>query len=63
MLDIYTDFAVNKAAIPVIPGEKSEGERFAGADRTFTIEAIMGDGLCPPIRNLAQLGPEFCQGL
>jgi prolyl-tRNA synthetase len=43
MLDVYTDFAVNEAAIPVIPGEKSEGERFAGADRTFTIEAIMGD--------------------
>ncbi len=43
MLDVYTDFAVNEAAIPVIPGEKSEGERFAGADRTFTIEAMMGD--------------------
>jgi len=43
MLDIYTDFAVNEAAIPVIPGEKSAGERFAGADRTFTIEAMMGD--------------------
>jgi prolyl-tRNA synthetase len=44
MLDIYTDFAVNEAAIPVIPGEKSELERFAGAERTFTIEAMMGDG-------------------
>lgn len=44
MLDIYTDFAVNEAAIPVIPGEKSEMERFAGAERTFTIEAMMGDG-------------------
>ncbi|MCX6045205.1 MAG: proline--tRNA ligase, partial [Chloroflexi bacterium] len=43
MLDVYTDFAVNEAAIPVIPGEKSAGERFAGADRTFTIEAMMGD--------------------
>jgi len=43
MLDIYTDFAVNEAAIPVIPGEKSDGERFAGAERTFTIEAMMGD--------------------
>jgi len=43
MLDVYTDFAVNEAAIPVIPGEKSDGERFAGADRTFTIEAMMGD--------------------
>lgn len=44
MLDVYTDFAVNEAAIPVIPGEKSELERFAGAARTYTIEAMMGDG-------------------
>ena len=43
MLDVYTDFAVNDAAIPVIPGEKSEMERFAGANQTFTIEAMMGD--------------------
>jgi prolyl-tRNA synthetase len=44
MLDIYTDFAVNEAAIPVIPGRKSESERFAGADQTYSIEAMMGDG-------------------
>jgi prolyl-tRNA synthetase len=44
MLDVYTDFAVNEAAIPVIPGEKSEKERFAGAEMTLTIEAMMGDG-------------------
>ncbi len=44
MLDVYTDFAVNEAAIPVIPGEKSERERFAGAEMTLTIEAMMGDG-------------------
>lgn len=44
MLDVYTDFAVNEAAIPVIPGEKSENERFAGAEMTLTIEAMMGDG-------------------
>jgi prolyl-tRNA synthetase len=43
MLDVYTDFAVNQAAVPVIPGEKSELERFAGAVQTFTIEAMMGD--------------------
>jgi prolyl-tRNA synthetase len=43
MLDIYADFAINDAAIPVISGEKSESERFAGADRTFSIEAMMGD--------------------
>ncbi len=44
MLDVYTDFARNEAAIPVIPGEKSENERFAGAEMTLTIEAMMGDG-------------------
>lgn len=44
MLDIYTDFALKEAAVPVIPGEKSENERFAGAERTLTIEAMMGDG-------------------
>jgi prolyl-tRNA synthetase len=43
MLDVYADFAINDAAIPVIAGEKTESERFAGADRTFTIEAMMGD--------------------
>jgi prolyl-tRNA synthetase len=44
MLDVYTDFAINEAAVPVIPGEKSENERFAGAEQTLTIEAMMGDG-------------------
>ncbi len=44
MLDVYTDFAVNEAAIPVIPGEKSASEKFAGAKRSFSIEAMMGDG-------------------
>jgi len=43
MLDVYADYAINDAAIPVIAGEKTESERFAGADRTFTIEAMMGD--------------------
>jgi prolyl-tRNA synthetase len=44
MLDVYADFAINEAAIPVISGEKSEAERFAGAEMTLTIEAMMGDG-------------------
>ncbi len=43
MLNVYTDFSVNDAAIPVIPGRKSESERFAGAVRSYTIEAMMGD--------------------
>ena len=44
ILDLYTDFAVNEAAIPVIPGLKSESEKFAGAVRSYTIEAMMKDG-------------------
>jgi prolyl-tRNA synthetase len=43
MLNTYADFAVNEAAIPVIPGVKSEKEKFAGAVRSYTIEAMMGD--------------------
>ncbi len=43
MLDVYTDFAVNDAAIPVIRGRKSESEKFPGAVRSYTIEAMMGD--------------------
>src|SRR5271156_3247349 len=43
-LDLYTEVARDVAALPVIPGEKTPGERFAGAVRTFTIEAMMRDG-------------------
>ncbi|KPL84270.1 proline--tRNA ligase [Thermanaerothrix daxensis] len=43
MLNVYTDFAYNEAAIPVIPGRKSETEKFAGAVQSYTIEAMMGD--------------------
>ena len=43
MLDVYADFAEHYAAIPVIKGEKSVGERFPGADNTFSIEAMMQD--------------------
>src|SRR5246500_364039 len=43
-LDIYQDAAVEKAALATVPGEKTPSERFAGAERTFTIEAMMRDG-------------------
>ena len=43
MLDVYTDFAVNDAAVPVVPGRKSDSERFMGAVDSYTIEAMMGD--------------------
>jgi prolyl-tRNA synthetase len=44
MLEVYADFAVNDGAIPVIPGRKSETEKFAGGVNSYSIEAMMGDG-------------------
>ena len=44
MLGIYTEVARDVAAIPVVPGEKTPGERFAGALATFSIEGMMRDG-------------------
>jgi len=43
MLNVYTEFAIEDAAIPVIPGRKSESEKFAGAVTSYSIEAMMGD--------------------
>ena len=61
MLDIYTDFAVNEAAIPVIPGKKSPSERFAGADATYSIEAMMGDGKALQAGTSHNLGQNFAK--
>jgi prolyl-tRNA synthetase len=44
MLGVYADFAETELALPVIRGEKSAAERFAGADSTYSIEALMPDG-------------------
>ena len=44
MLEVYADFAENFMAIPVIRGIKTPSERFAGADETYCIEALMQDG-------------------
>src|SRR6476660_3630943 len=43
MLDVYATFAEQWMAVPVIKGEKTAGERFPGAERTFSIEAMMQD--------------------
>ena len=43
MLDVYADFAINDAAVPVIKGVKTETEKFAGAVMSTTIEAMMQD--------------------
>ncbi|WP_407494440.1 proline--tRNA ligase [Elizabethkingia anophelis] len=44
MLGVYADFAERFMAIPVVKGYKTESERFAGADETYCIEAMMQDG-------------------
>lgn len=44
MLNVYADFCEEDLAIPVIRGEKTEKEKFAGAVKTYTIEALMHDG-------------------
>ena len=61
MLDIYTDFAINEAAVPVIPGRKSSTERFAGADQTYSIEAMMGDGKALQSGTSHNLGQNFAK--
>jgi prolyl-tRNA synthetase len=43
MLDTYTRFAIDDAAVPIIPGRKSQTEKFAGAVNSYSIEAMMGD--------------------
>ena len=44
MLNVYADFLENVLAIPVIKGQKTEKEKFAGAEATYTVEALMHDG-------------------
>ena len=61
MLDIYTDFAVNKAAVPVIQGRKSETEKFAGAVRSYSIEAMMGDKKALQAGTSHNLGQNFAK--
>jgi prolyl-tRNA synthetase len=61
MLDVYTDFARNEAAIPVIPGRKSAAERFAGANETYSIEAMMGDGKALQAGTSHNLGQNFAK--
>uniref|UniRef100_A0A803N5I8 proline--tRNA ligase n=1 Tax=Chenopodium quinoa TaxID=63459 RepID=A0A803N5I8_CHEQI len=59
MIDVYTKFAYEHAAIPVIAGRKSKVETFAGADRTYTIEAMMGDRKALQAGTSHNLGQNF----
>jgi prolyl-tRNA synthetase len=61
MLDVYTDFAVNDGAVPVLPGRKSDSEKFAGAVRSYTIEAMMGDTRALQSGTSHFLGQNFAQ--
>lgn len=61
MLDVYTDFAQNYMAMPVIRGHKSESERFAGADDTYCIEAMMQDGKALQAGTSHFLGQNFAK--
>ena len=44
MLNVYADFCEGSLAIPVVRGQKTDSEKFAGAEATYTIEALMHDG-------------------
>jgi len=61
MLDVYKTLAVDYFAMPVIPGEKTENERFPGADHTYTIEAMMKDGKALQSDNTHNLGQNFAK--
>ncbi|GAB2276489.1 Proline--tRNA ligase, chloroplastic/mitochondrial [Dionaea muscipula] len=59
MIDLYTRFAYEQAAIPVIAGRKSKVETFAGAFKTYTIEAMMGDRKALQAGTSHNLGQNF----
>ncbi|PIA49255.1 hypothetical protein AQUCO_01300244v1 [Aquilegia coerulea] len=59
MIDVYVKFAHEQAAVPVIVGRKSKVETFAGATRTYTIEAMMGDKKALQAGTSHNLGQNF----
>lgn len=59
MIEIYTRFAFEQTSIPVIAGRKSKLETFAGADTTYTIEAMMGDRKALQAGTSHNLGQNF----
>ena len=61
MLDVYADFAENWLAIPVIKGIKTPNERFAGAENTYCIEALMQDGKALQAGTSHFLGQNFAK--
>jgi len=61
MLDVYADFAENYMAMPVLKGRKTASERFAGADDTLCIEAMMQDGKALQAGTSHFLGQNFAK--
>jgi prolyl-tRNA synthetase len=61
MMQVYADFAQNFMAIPVIKGLKTETERFAGAEETYCIEALMQDGKALQAGTSHFLGQNFAK--
>ena len=61
MMNVYADFAQNFMAIPVVKGLKTESERFAGAEETYCIEALMQDGKALQAGTSHFLGQNFAK--
>src|SRR6187397_2381772 len=61
MLGVYKTFAQDYMALPVIEGRKTEREKFAGADHTYSIEAMMGDGKALQAGTSHHLGQNFAK--
>ncbi|CAM3940818.1 MULTISPECIES: proline--tRNA ligase [Flavobacterium] len=61
MMNVYADFVQNFMAIPVVKGLKTESERFAGAEETYCIEALMQDGKALQAGTSHFLGQNFAK--
>ena len=61
ILDMYTDVCETLLAMPVVKGRKTESEKFAGALRTYSIEALMGDGRALQAGTSHNLGQNFAK--
>jgi len=61
MLEVYREFAQNVLAIPVVAGQKTDKEKFAGAMTTYTIEALMHDGKALQAGTSHNLGQHFAK--
>src|SRR5689334_9405915 len=61
ILALYKECAETELAMPVVDGQKSESEKFAGASRTYSIEALMGDGRALQAGTSHNLGQNFAK--